>query len=132
MKKKGLTVIALLFYSIVLHTMARDMLNRDVMDYMPRRSQRHSKFSPAEIFKLDMVSTISFNSISTLLDGTLGWANTIADGTGSRSVVIGKIYIRGLYLPQGNTWVGRVYPTGKIVIIRGRSYPFFQLHPVKK
>ena len=132
MKKKGSAIIAFLFCSIVLHTMAGDMLNRDVMDYMPHRSHRHRKYSPAEIFKLDMVNTISFNSTAILLNGTLGWANTTADGTGSRPVIIGKIYIRGLYLPQGNTWVGRVYPTGKSVIIRGRSYPFFQLHPVKK
>ena len=50
MKKKGSAIIAFLLYSIVLHTMAGDMLNRDVMDYMPRRSHRHRKYSPAEIF----------------------------------------------------------------------------------
>ena len=132
MKKKGSTAIGLLFYSFILPVMSGDMLNQDVMDYMPRRSHRHSKYSPAEIFKLDMVNTINFNSTAMVLDGTLGWANTTADGTGARSIVIGRIYIRGLNLPQGNTWVGRVYPTGRIVIIRGRSYPLFQLHPVKK
>ena len=124
--------MVLLFYGIVFHTMGGEMLNQYVMDYMPRRAHRHSRYSPAEIFKLDMVNNITFNSISMVLDGTLGWANTVADGTGSRSIVIGRIYIHGLYLPQGNTWVGRVYPTGRVVIIRGRAYPFFQLHPVKK
>ena len=132
MNKKGSTVITLFFYGFTLSVMGWDMLKQDVMDYMPRRSHRHSKYSPAEIFKLDMVNNITFNSSIMVLDGTLGWANTAADGTGSNSIVIGKIYIRGLYLPQGNTWVGRVYPTGHIVIVRGRSYPLFQLHPVKK
>ena len=132
MNKKGLTAIGFLFFSIVPHISGRNMLNQDVMDYMPRRSHRLSKYSPAEIFKLDKINTINFNAISMVLDGTLGWANTVADGTGSRSVVIGRIYIHGLYLPQGNTWVGRVYPTGHVVIIRGRSYPVFQLQPVKK
>ena len=99
MNKKGLTAIGFLFFSIVPHISGRNMLNQDVMDYMPRRSHRLSKYSPAEIFKLDKINTINFNAISMVLDGTLGWANTVADGTGSRSVVIGRIYIHGLYLP---------------------------------
>lgn len=136
MTKKGFIMItaALLLCSIVTLQARerRSMLNSNVMDYMPRRSHRFNKYPVAEIFRVDGIRNIDFHSISILLDGTLGWASTSADGYGAMPMTIGKIYIRGLFLPQGNTWEGRVYPTNHFVIIRRRTYPIFQLQPVKQ
>lgn len=133
MKKKGFATVVLLTCCIAaLQAGERFMLNSDVMDYMPRRSYWRRQYSPIEIFSLDMIRTIQFDSTAILLDGSFGWASTLPNGFGARSMTIGKIYIRGLYIPQGNTWEGRVYPTNHIVIIRNRTYPVFLLHPEKQ
>lgn len=132
MKKKGYTAAVLLLFCLALQARERRyILNSDVMEYMPRRSHRYNRYSTAEMFQLDSIRTIDFRSIAMRLDGTLGWASTVADGWGTRPVTIGKIYIHGLFLPQGNSWEGRVYPANHIVILRNRTYPAFRLHPVR-
>lgn len=106
--------------------------NESVMERLAPGHRRNRTYSTAEMFRMDMPGSIRFHSTAMILDGTLGWASSQMNGYGSIPVSFGKIYIRGLYIPQGNVWFGPVYMTGRSIIVRHRTYPEFQLKPLKK
>ena len=70
-----------------------------------------------------MIHNISFHSQIVLTNGTLGYAQSNAFGTGARPTSYGKIFIYGLTLTQGNVWTGIVYPTNRTIPYRGENYP---------
>lgn len=79
--------------------------------------------STSPIILPGMIHNISFHSQVVLTNGTLGYAESNAFGTGARPTSYGKIYIYGLCLPQGNVWTGIVYPTNRTIPHRGANYP---------
>ena len=128
--KKGCIMLA---FSICFAASANEKFysNANVMERLAPRHRRHRTYSTAEMFRMDMPGSIRFHSINMILDGTLGWASSNGNGF-STPVSFGKIYIRGLYIPQGNVWFGPVYMTGRSIIVRQNIYPEFQLKPLKK
>ena len=75
------------------------------------------------------VGIVYFQSVRILQGGTLGWAQSAGDGTGAAPTQFGKVYINGLFIPQGNAWTGRAYPTPVRVRHLGKSYPCWALSP---
>ena len=131
-EQKGNIAVMLLFLFTALPLPAKYYSNADVMEQLAPKHRRHKKYSTAEMFQMDMPKAIRFQSVAIILNGTYGWASSQPDGYGSIPVHFGKIYIRGLYLPQGNMWEGTLYYTGRSIIVRNKLYPEFQLHPQKK
>ena len=76
-----------------------------------------------------MIGIVYFRSVRILQGGTLGWAESAESGTGAAPTQFGKVYIYGLFIPQGNVWTGRVYPTPVRIPHRGESYPCWALSP---
>lgn len=70
-----------------------------------------------------MIHNIRFHSQVVLTGGTLGYAESSSFGTGAVPTSYGEIYIYGLILPQGNVWIGIVYPTNRTIPHRGVNYP---------
>ena len=77
-----------------------------------------------------MVGVIYFHSVRILQGGTLGWAESAMNGAaGAEPTQFGKVYINGLFIPQGNVWTGRVYPTPVRIRHLENSYPCWALSP---
>ncbi|MBO4491543.1 MAG: hypothetical protein J5944_09315 [Lentisphaeria bacterium] len=76
-----------------------------------------------------MIGIVYFRSVRILQGGTLGWAESAESGTGAAPTQFGKVYIYGLFIPQGNVWTGRAYPTPVRIPHRGESYPCWALSP---
>ena len=77
----------------------------------------------------DTVGTIYFHSVRILQGGTLGWAESADNGLGAAPSQFGKVYISGLFIPQGNVWTGRAYPTPVRIRHLEKSYPCWALSP---
>ncbi len=77
------------------------------------------------IYLPGMPHRITFRSTAILENGTLGYAESKTFGTGAFPTQFGLIYIYGLYLPQGNLWIGVVYPTTRTVRHRHRIFPCY-------
>ena len=76
-----------------------------------------------------MIGIVYFRSVRILQGGTLGWAESAESGTGAAPTQFGKVYIYGLFIPQGNVWTGRAYPTPVRIPHLGESYPCWALSP---
>jgi len=77
----------------------------------------------------DTVGTVYFHSVRILQGGTLGWAESSGGGAGGAPTQFGKVYINGLFIPQGNVWTGEAYPTRIRVRHLEKSYPCWALSP---
>lgn len=75
------------------------------------------------------VGNVYFHSVRVLQGGTLGWAESAGNGTGAAPTQFGKVYISGLFIPQGNVWTGRAYPTKARIQHLDKSYPCWALSP---
>lgn len=75
------------------------------------------------------VGNVYFHSVRILQGGTLGWAESAGNGTGSSPTQFGKVFISGLYIPQGNVWTGKAYSTSTRVRHLDKSYPCWALSP---
>ena len=75
------------------------------------------------------VGNVYFHSVRVLQGGTLGWAESAGNGTGAAPTQFGKVYISGLFIPQGNVWTGRAYPTKARIRHLDKSYPCWALSP---
>lgn len=75
------------------------------------------------------VGTVYFHSVRILQGGTLGWAESADHGTGAAPSQFGKVFISGLFIPQGNVWTGRAYPTQVRIRHLEKSYPCWALSP---
>ena len=75
------------------------------------------------------VGNVYFHSVRILQGGTLGWAESAENGTGAEPSQFGKVFISGLFLPQGNVWTGRAYPTPVRIRHLEKSYPCWALSP---
>ena len=75
------------------------------------------------------VGTVYFHSVRILQGGTLGWAESADNGLGAAPTQFGKVYISGLFIPQGNVWTGRAYPTPVRIRHLKKSYPCWALSP---
>ena len=76
-----------------------------------------------------MVGEVYFHSVRILQGGTLGWAESADYEAGAAPAQFGKVYIYGLFIPQGNVWTGRAYPTPVRIRHLGKSYPCWALSP---
>ena len=58
---------------------------------------------------------ITLTSITELTNGTLGWAASYDGGLLAQPQEFGRIYVYGVMLLQGTSWMGNVYPTQHLV-----------------
>ena len=72
---------------------------------------------------------ITLTSITELTNGTLGWAASYDNGLLSQPQEFGRIYVYGVMLLQGTSWMGNVYPTKRSIWWRGNYYPCFATTP---
>jgi len=75
------------------------------------------------------VGNVCLHSVRILQGGTLGWAESADSGAGAAPSQFGKVYISGLFIPQGNVWTGRAYPTPVRIRHMEKSYPCWALSP---
>ena len=72
---------------------------------------------------------IKLTSITELTNGTLGWAASWDGGLLAQPQEFGRIYVYGVMLLQGTSWIGNVYPTRRNIWWRGSYYPCFATTP---
>lgn len=75
------------------------------------------------------VGNVYFHSVRILQGGTLGWAESAGNTAGAAPSQFGKVFISGLFVPQGNVWTGRAYPTPVRIRHLEKSYPCWALSP---
>ena len=72
---------------------------------------------------------IKLTSITELTNGTLGWAASWDGGLLAQPQEFGRIYVYGVMLLQGTSWMGNVYPTHRSIWWQGSYYPCFATTP---
>ena len=73
----------------------------------------------------DRSRVVQVRSITMMGNGTFGWVQGFDRQLPATPERFGRFFIDGLHLPQGGTWVGRIYPTDRTVMRFGLEYPCY-------
>lgn len=108
--KKGVMIAAMLFAGLCCSATENVKKKKEKPQWEPRVAYR-------------------FHSISMKDQGTLGWAESHAFGTGGFPTLMGRIFVYHLYLPQGNVRNGMLYPMKTEIWVDNRFYPCYRTTP---
>lgn len=97
----------------------RDLTPGSLRKVLPHYPYLTAAFPP------DRSRVVQVRSITMMGNGTFGWVQGFDRQLPATPERFGRFFIDGLHLPQGGTWVGRIYPTDRTVMRFGLEYPCY-------
>ena len=72
---------------------------------------------------------VRFDSSGMLPGGSFGWAHEFDPSNFFSTYPVGRVYVRGISIPQGGNWFGIIYPAGRGIALYNDFYECWALSP---
>ena len=72
---------------------------------------------------------VRFDSSGMLPGGSFGWAHEFDPADFFSTRPVGRVYVRGIFIPQGGNWFGIIYPAGRRIALYNDFYECWALTP---